>query len=75
MEAEPAEGLLYGAKIKLQHVQTGRRLHSHGARYPGGSKQQQVTAFGGADDNDWWLVRGRTARRSRRGVRRWRRAR
>ena len=36
MEAEPPEGLLYGAKIKLQHVQTGRRLHSHGARYPGG---------------------------------------
>ena len=58
MPSEPPEGLLYGAKIKLQHVQTGRRLHSHGARYPGGSKQQQVTAFGGADDNDWWLVRG-----------------
>ena len=58
MEAETQKGLLYGAKIKLQHVQTGRRLHSHGARYPGGSKQQQVTAFGGADDNDWWLVRG-----------------
>ena len=57
MEAEPPEGLLYGAKIKLQHVQTGRRLHSHGARYPGGSKQQQVTAFGGADGNDWWHPR------------------
>ena len=47
-----------GDPVTLQHVQTGRRLHSHGARYPGGSKQQQVTAFGGADDNDWWLVKG-----------------
>ena len=58
MEPAPLDGLVYGAKLKLQHVQTGRRLHSHASRYPGGSKQQQVTAFDGADDNDWWLVRG-----------------
>ena len=50
--------LVYGAKVKIQHLKTGRRLHSHGSRYPGGSRQQQVTGFGGDDNNDWWVVRG-----------------
>ena len=50
--------LVYGAKVKLQHVSSGHRLHSHPHKYPGGSKQQQVTCFGGEDDNDWWMVLG-----------------
>lgn len=50
-------GLEYGARIKLQHVATAHRLHSHGSKYPTGSKQQQVTCFGGEDANDWWIVK------------------
>jgi len=55
----PASGtiLVYGATAKLQHVQTGSRLHSHGAAYPAGSRQQQVTCFSGSDANDWWRVK------------------
>ena len=49
--------LAYGMQIKLQHKGTGCRLHSHGSRYPGGSKQQQVTGFYGDDDNDWWRIK------------------
>eukprot|EP00966_Prymnesium_polylepis_P237499 5492871-Prymnesium_polylepis.1 len=52
-------GFAYGARIKLQHSSTGCRLHSHGSRYPTGSKQQQVTCFAGEDDNDWWMVKPR----------------
>jgi dolichyl-phosphate-mannose--protein O-mannosyl transferase len=35
-------------------------LHSHALNYghPGTSGQQQVTAFGGYDDNDLWRVKG-----------------
>ena len=51
--------LAYGARIKLQHVSTGHRLHSHGSTYPKGSKQQQVTCFDGEDANDWWLIKPR----------------
>jgi hypothetical protein len=55
----PAPGavLVYGATVKLQHVRTGSRLHSHPSVFPGGSRQQQVTCFGGSDANDWWLVK------------------
>ena len=59
MPAEIAAVLVYGARIKLQHVKTGRRLHSHGSKYPSGSQQQQVTCFAGEDANDWWLVKPR----------------
>ena len=51
------EDLAYGMQLKLQHKGTGRRLHSHDSRYPGGSKQQQVTGFDGDDDNDWWVIK------------------
>jgi len=50
--------LTWGVQVKLQHVETGCRLHSHGMSYPEGSSQQQVTGFGGEDDNDWWIVKG-----------------
>jgi len=53
----PCNALTYGSTIKLQHIKTGARLHSHGSNYPGGSRQQQVTCFHGSDDNDWWLVK------------------
>jgi endonuclease/exonuclease/phosphatase family metal-dependent hydrolase len=50
----------YGDVIKLRHGATGHILHSHGASYghPGSSRQQQITAFAAADDNDYWLVKG-----------------
>ena len=49
--------LAYGMQLKLQHKRTGCRLHSHDCRYPGGSRQQQVTGFYGEDDNDWWRIK------------------
>ena len=55
--ANAPEDLAYGMQLKLQHKGTGRRLHSHGSHYPGGSKQQQVTGFYGDDDNDWWRIK------------------
>ncbi len=50
----------YGQVIKMSHVMSGRTLHSHALNYghAGGSGQQQVTCFDGADDNDLWRVKG-----------------
>jgi hypothetical protein len=50
----------YGQTIKVSHLWTGRTLHSHALSYghAGGSGQQQVTCFEGADDNDLWRVKG-----------------
>ena len=50
--------MVFGDVIRLRHVNTGHALHSHKANYPSGSRQQQVTCFGGKDDNDLWLVCG-----------------
>lgn len=52
--------LTYGSRIKLRHCATGRALHSHSITYThsGTSGQQQVTAYEGFDDNDWWTIRG-----------------
>ena len=49
-----------GDTVKLSHVWTGLTLHSHDHPYvhPGSDGLQQVTAFGGADDNDRWLLVG-----------------
>ena len=55
--------LAYGVQIKLQHKRTGCRLHSHDFRYPGGTRQQQVTGFYGEDDNDWWRILPNTGSR------------
>jgi len=54
--AGPTPQLKYGVKFRIQHVFTGHRLHSHDSTYPDGSGQQQVTCFGGEDDNDWFMV-------------------
>jgi C1A family cysteine protease len=50
----------YGATVKLRHAVTGCSLHSHPFSYghPGSSGQQQVTCFAGADENDFWQVKG-----------------
>lgn len=50
----------YRSTIRLEHVTTEYALHSHLLNYghPNSSGQQQVTCFGGADDNDWWVIKG-----------------
>lgn len=48
-----------GSWIRLRHVGTGRRLHSHPYDYghAGGSGQQQVTCSATSEDDDVWRVR------------------
>ncbi|QIZ08330.1 hypothetical protein HFZ78_17705 [Priestia megaterium] len=50
----------YGQTIKVGHLWTGLKLHSHALNYghSGSSGQQQVTCFKGADDNDLWRIKG-----------------
>lgn len=48
----------FGSVIKLVHVQTGHRLHSHEVTYGTGSGQQSVTGFhSSGDGNSYWLVK------------------
>ncbi|KXZ49241.1 hypothetical protein GPECTOR_22g833 [Gonium pectorale] len=50
-----------GSTIKLQHVNTKARLHSHQVAYSRGSQQQSVTGYPDGDDgNSLWLVQGLT---------------
>jgi len=48
----------YGDKIRLNHKLTNHKLHSHDLNYfhSGTSGQQQVTCYGGGDDNDYWFI-------------------
>ena len=46
-----------GSRVRLVHVPTGTTLHSHrhsDAHLTAG--QQEITAYGKRDDNDWWTV-------------------
>lgn len=48
-----------GSTLKLQHVKTGARLHSHEVAYARGSQQQSVTGFpSGEDSQSYWVVKG-----------------
>ncbi|WP_421735115.1 MIR domain-containing protein [Cellulomonas sp.] len=49
-----------GDTVKLSHVWTGLTLHSHDHPYTHRDTDglQQVTCFGGSDDNDRWLLVG-----------------
>jgi len=48
-----------GSVIKLKHVATNHRLHSHQVSYGSGSGQQSVTGMNTADDaNSFWVIRG-----------------
>ncbi|KAH6819571.1 stromal cell-derived factor 2-like protein precursor, partial [Perilla frutescens var. frutescens] len=50
--------ITYGSVIKLMHVKTKVRLHSHDMPYGSGSGQQSVTGFPNVDDsNSYWIVR------------------
>lgn len=59
----------YGAVVKIKHVLTNTHLHSHAINYghPQSSGQQQVTGFGGADDNDYWIIKSEHGNNSRSG--------
>eukprot|EP01118_Nematostelium_gracile_P013457 TRINITY_DN5073_c0_g1_i1.p1 TRINITY_DN5073_c0_g1~~TRINITY_DN5073_c0_g1_i1.p1 ORF type:complete len:229 (-),score=54.12 TRINITY_DN5073_c0_g1_i1:4-651(-) len=55
---EDVSSLTCGSAIKLRHVLTGHRLHSHTVSYGSGSGQQSVTGFPNIDDpNSLWIVR------------------
>jgi len=48
-----------GSVIKLTHVATNHKLHSHNIPYGSGSGQQSVTCFPDPDDtNSLWIIRG-----------------
>lgn len=53
-----AEVISYGSSIKLEHIGSGHRLHSHDIPYGSGSQQQSVTAYpDGGDVNSYWIVK------------------
>jgi len=57
-EDQSVKSVTCGSVIKLKHVGTGYRLHSHEVSYGSGSKQQTVTGFPNKDDNNsFWIVR------------------
>lgn len=57
--ANKVEVVTCGSLVKLRHVASGYRLHSHDVRYGSGSGQQSVTGFPEYDDtNSLWAVRG-----------------
>lgn len=48
-----------GSLLKLRHVSTSVRLHSHQVSYGSGSGQQSVTGIDSRDDpSSFWIVRG-----------------
>ncbi|XP_065844060.1 stromal cell-derived factor 2-like protein 1 [Oscarella lobularis] len=57
-----------GSVLKLLHIQTNSRLHSHEVRYGSGSGQQSVTGVSQSDDaNSYWVVKGTEDKPCRRG--------
>lgn len=55
---EKVDIVTYGSTIKLEHVATGHRLHSHDISYGSGSGQQSVTGFPDTgDSNSFWVVK------------------
>ncbi|WP_426593312.1 hypothetical protein ACPPVS_16485 [Cellulomonas sp. McL0617] len=61
--ADPHAAVSAGDTLTLSHVWTGLTLHSHDLPYthPGSDRLQQVTGFGGSDDNNRWLLAGTAA--------------
>lgn len=50
--------LTFGTVLKLEHIQSGHRLHSHELPYAGGSGQQSVTGQPlHGDSNSFWFVK------------------
>ncbi|KAJ2758476.1 Protein O-mannosyltransferase 2, partial [Coemansia nantahalensis] len=62
LNAQPYD-VAFGSHAELRAVYDGPGLlHSHYHRYPGGSKQQQVTCFPHKDPNNVWQLRHSSAR-------------
>ncbi|XP_062520551.1 stromal cell-derived factor 2-like [Corticium candelabrum] len=58
-----------GSVIKLAHIQSNVRLHSHEVRYGSGSGQQSVTGVTDTGDaNSYWVVKGTQDKPCKRGV-------
>lgn len=58
-EDESIEVVTYGSTIKLEHVPSAHRLHSHDVSYGSGSRQQSVTGVSQTgDSNSFWIVKG-----------------
>ncbi|KXS08774.1 hypothetical protein M427DRAFT_50336, partial [Gonapodya prolifera JEL478] len=55
--------------IKLTHVSSGFKLHSHGVNYGTGSGQQSVTGFPNPDDtNSYFVLRAAFGKECARGI-------
>lgn len=58
-EEETVKIVTYGSTIKLEHVASAHRLHSHDVSYGTGSGQQSVTGLlQTGDSNSYWIVKG-----------------
>ena len=51
--------ITHGTRFRLRHKLTGLYLHSHDIKLPKGSKQQQVTCFGGRNSDDLFFLKSR----------------
>ncbi|EGC30808.1 hypothetical protein DICPUDRAFT_99420 [Dictyostelium purpureum] len=71
-EDKPIEKVAYGSIVKLAHIPTNFRLHSHKVSYGsggGGSGQQSVTGFPENDDtNSLWIIKGPNGGHVRQGT-------
>ncbi|KAK5580925.1 hypothetical protein RB653_000952 [Dictyostelium firmibasis] len=71
-EDHPITKVTYGSMIKLAHIPTKYRLHSHKVSYGssgGGSGQQSVTGFPENDDsNSLWVIKGPHGKRVLQGT-------
>lgn len=67
-EQEDLTHVTCGSVIKLKHLQSGFRLHSHDIKYGSGSGQQSVTGFSNNDDaNSLWVIKGPNEKRCKVG--------
>jgi len=65
-ECTPGDKIPYGSKIRLQHIKTGKNLHSHHVPSPL-SRQQEVTCYGNNGDGDTgdnWIVQPKVYNRN-----------
>lgn len=59
LDGDAVKVVTYGSTIKLEHVASKHRLHSHKIAYGSGSGQQSVTGFpDGGDPGSFWVIKG-----------------
>ena len=65
---DPEKRVTCGSAVKLTHVSTKVKLHSHGISYGSGSGQQSVTGFPESNDpGGYWQVKGTKSEPCERG--------